>query len=323
MNEIIIPKQQEISQEFDTGILAGTRSAHTISQYKLNFNEYMIFAGSRELAIIPSTLARWRQSLFENGYTHAGKKYKYSVAAINQRLASVRSIMYEAAQQGFIPHETAERFRGVKGLKLVANKDRQKIGARTLLSREDVINLINSPDTTTAVGKMHRALITTLATVGMRVSEALDLKYADIRFETTPSGEGWVCYVLGKNMETPEARPMSRQAKQAIDEWLKARSFLGVDSEFIFTSFGGRGGRDPSSQPMARESAYSMVDRYATGLGLENVKPHDLRRYVGTQLAKKDIRLAQKQLGHQSIETTARHYVLDAVAVGSTDNLID
>jgi len=51
------------------------------------------------------------------------------------------------------------------------------------------------------------------------------------------------------------------------------------------------------------------------------VKPHDFRRFVGTQLATRNIRLAQKALGHKSIETTARHYVLDELEVGLTDGL--
>lgn len=43
---------------------------------------------------------------------------------------------------------------------------------------------------------------------------------------------------------------------------------------------------------------------------------------MGTQLAKKDIRLAQNQLGHKRIETTAQNYVLDSVRLGVTDDLV-
>jgi hypothetical protein len=42
---------------------------------------------------------------------------------------------------------------------------------------------------------------------------------------------------------------------------------------------------------------------------------------VGTELAKRDIRQAQKALGHIRIETTAKHYVLDELEVGLTDGL--
>jgi integrase len=63
------------------------------------------------------------------------------------------------------------------------------------------------------------------------------------------------------------------------------------------------------------------VRKYARQCGLPAVKPHDFRRFVGTQLAKRDIRQAQKALGHKRLETTAQHYVLDELQVGLTDGL--
>lgn len=62
---------------------------------------------------------------------------------------------------------------------------------------------------------MHRALLLTLATCGMRASEAVRLKIADIQWGSSDTGAGWAAYVLEKNMELPQARPIS---KQAIDE---------------------------------------------------------------------------------------------------------
>ena len=53
------------------------------------------------------------------------------------------------------------------------------------------------------------------------------------------------------------------------------------------------------------------MKHHAEEAGLDHVKTHDLRRFVGTQFARVDIRKAQKTLRHKRIETTARHYVLD------------
>ncbi len=318
------PKALEIAAaSFDTSILAGTKSPNTIEQYRMHFAAYCTFAGSFAQATQPTTLARWRQALYEDGYTLKGGTVKpYSVNAINQRLAAVRGVMTEAAQQGFITHEVAEGFKHVKGLKQVANKDRRKANSRTAISKVDMQRMVDAPDTSTPAGSMHRALLLTLATCGMRISEAVSLRVSDIQFESNDSGAGWVAYVLGKNMVDPEARPLGKQAKQAIDSWLAVRAGLGVQSDYIFTGFGGRGSRQPSAQAINRVSAWEIVQRYAKALELAHIKPHDFRRYVGTQLAKKDIRLAQKQLGHKRIETTASHYVLDDVALGVTDSLL-
>jgi integrase len=48
------------------------------------------------------------------------------------------------------------------------------------------------------------------------------------------------------------------------------------------------------------------VHGYADQVGLSHIKPHDFRRFVGTPRAKRDIRRAQKALGHTRIDTTAR-----------------
>ena len=325
MNAITIstPSALSAGTSFDTTILAGTKSVNTIDQYRMHFAAYCAFAGDFATATQAPTLARWRQSLYEGGYSqNDGTAKPYSVAAINQRLAAIRGVMSEAAQQGYISRETAEQFKAVKGLKVSANRGRKNSHSRTAISKADMNRLIDAPDQTTPAGTMHRALLLTLATCGMRASEAVSLKISDIQWETNDSGAGWVAYVLGKNMDKPEARPLAKQAKAAVDQWLAIRAGLGVVSEYVFTGFGGRGSRQPSAQPINRVSAWEIVQRYAKAVDLAHVKPHDFRRYVGTQLAKKDIRLAQKQLGHKRIETTAQHYVLDAVAVGTTDDLV-
>lgn len=314
MNELVTTSTTAITiaATFDTSILAGTKSPNTIEQYRLHFGAYCQFAGSWVNAMQPATLARWRQSLFESDKG-------YAVASINQRLASVRGVVAEAAQQGYVAYDTAQQFRAVRGLTVKANKGRVKQHARTAISKQDMQRLIDAPNGATLAGQMHRALLLTLATCGMRISEAVALRVSDITFGTDDDGNsGWSVMVLGKNMDKPEPRALGKAAKLAIDAWLAVRP---VQSEYIFTGFAGRGDR-ATDQPITRQAAWQMVTRYAAQVGLEHVKPHDLRRFVGTSLAKRDIRLAQKQLGHKRLETTAQHYVLDSVRLGVTDDLL-
>jgi len=72
---------------------------------------------------------------------------------------------------------------------------------------------------------------------------------------------------------------------------------------------------------MSSAAIWQLVRQYATAVGAVQIKPHDFRRFVGTQLARRDIRLAQKALGHKRIDTTATHYVLDELEPGLTDGL--
>lgn len=317
-----------VIDSFDTNILAGTKSANTIEQYRMHFAAYLAFAESFAMATHPATLARWRKHLFETGYTDkAGAVKPYSINAINQRLAAIRGVMVAAAEQDLISRSAADDFKAVRGLTVKANKDRRNQHARTRITKQDMLRIVDAPDTTGAAGLMHRALLITLATGGMRISEAVTLKQSQIEWMESIDDNGnpsfgWAVNIAGKNQVDEKPRALSHKAKTAIDQWLKARKALGVESEYIFTGFGGRGSRNPSSTPISRMSAWDMVTRYAAKLGLEHIKPHDFRRYVGTQLAKKDIRLAQNQLGHKRIETTVQNYVMDMVNLGATDDLV-
>lgn len=312
---------------FDPSILAGQVSPNTLSQYAADFRLYLAYAGSPQAALQPSTLARWRQSMLETGYTtRSGKEGRYSVAAINRRLSSVRKVLAEAAQQGYVSHETAEGFKRVKGLTLKANKDRRNEHARTRITPEDMDLICAAPDLYAngeGAKRMHRAFLLTLRYSGARITDVVTLCAGQIEWYTNDEGRsGWVAMFQGKNETEPVAVELGGKAKAAIDEWLTyRRDVLSVDVDSIFTGFTGRGDRNPSATPIHRVSAWGLVQHYARLVGLEHIKPHDFRRYVGTQLARKDIRLAQKQLRHKRIETTAAHYVLDDVQLGHMDSL--
>ncbi len=73
--------------------------------------------------------------------------------------------------------------------------------------------------------------------------------------------------------------------------------------------------------PLSTVNVWCTVQGYADQVGLSHIKPHDFRRFVGTQLAKRDSRAAQKALGHTRIDTTAQHYVLDELEEGLTDDV--
>src|SRR5207249_7392699 len=112
-----------------------------------------------------------------------------------------------------------------------------------------------------------------------------------------------------------------REAYTAIGGWLAARP---VDSPYVFTSFEGRGEgahHRLTGAPITRQGAWQVIKHYAAEIGLVGVKPHDLRRLVGTELAKKDARLGQLVLGHASIETFYKHYVLDDLPEDATEGL--
>lgn len=171
-----------------------------------------------------------------------------------------------------------------------------------------------APGTDTLVGLRDTALFHTSASSGLRVSELASLTTS----QTTKQGKGYLLSVRGKNDTEYRDAHLFPTAYNSIHAWLEARP---VQSEFIFTSFDGRGDTRLNDKPMSEVGVWQTIVKNAERVGLENVKPHDIRRFVGTQLARMDIRKAQKALRHKRIDTTARHYILDELEVGLTDNL--
>lgn len=173
-----------------------------------------------------------------------------------------------------------------------ALKSRLKQHGRTRISPEDMRTLCQVSDANTLAGKRDQALLATLVTSGPRASALV-------------------------NLTSEQIQRRSLEAYHLIQVWLEARP---VPSPYIFTSFSTRAAI-PSTNPISEVTVWNIVRKYAAQCGLEHIKPHDFRRFVGTQLASKDIRKAQLALGHKSIEVTARHYVLDELEIGLTDNL--
>jgi integrase/recombinase XerD len=296
-------------RHFDVSILAGQVRLSTIAMYRRDFMEYLDFAGDFDQALNPATLARWRTELADS---------TKSPNTINRMLSAVRALMKSAAEQGYISNQVAQSFEGVRGVKVAALRDRLKRNARTRISAADMRRLCEAPDTTTLAGKMHRALLLTLATSGLRISELVTLTLGQIEERNHGKTKGFIVKVLGKTDTEAREAPLAVEAYVAIHEWLAVRP---VASEWIFTGFGGRGSRDPKVTHIHQVSAWELVKRYADAVELEGIKPHDFRRFVGTQLARDNPRQAQKALGHKSIDTTYKHYVLDELEIGLTDSL--
>jgi len=288
---------------FDTSILTGQLAPQSLAGYQQDLTAYLRFCGDPDAALEASTLARWG--------VHLAQTTPLSPHSINRKLSAIRRVVREAALQGYCDLATAEAFRRVPGVPLKALKERLKVPTR--LPPAQIRLLCDRPELSTLKGWRDRALLHTLASSGCRVSEVVTLTTGQIRSEAG----SFFLEVLGKNQTLPELAPLSQEAYRLIEVWLARRP---VASSSVFTSFGGRG-RPPTPRPLDRSAALRLVQHYAPLVGLGPLSPHDLRRFVGTQLAKRDIRQAQKVLRHKDISTTARHYVLDELTGGLTDGL--
>jgi integrase len=296
---------------FTVHILAGNIAASSLAMYERDFKAYLDYAQTAELARRASTLARWRTELVNTT--------TMSPNTINRMLSAVKRLMSEAAQQDYITHEEAEAFQRVRGVKVDAMKPRMRISNRVRITPEDMRQLIDSIDTSTLVGLRNKALFLTLASSGLRVKELSRLTQAQI----IEKEKKYLLHMYaeeGKNQKEDREAHISPEAVEAIRAWLDARP---VQSPYIFTSFQGRSKNEAKriiAKPISPQGAWLVVKNIAAPL-IPDVKPHDFRRFVGTQVIKqKGITYAQKALGHKSIATTTK-YDLSEIEPGVTDNL--
>ncbi len=304
------PARQEVTVSPDRPdidhMLAGRLTASSIAMYKRDVQAYLdyateVYADWRS----PQTLMDWRDFL--------AVETTKSPHTINRMLSAVKRIISEMNTRHLIEETVALQFERIPGVKEKSLKHRLKPHVRTRIEPEDMRRLCEAPPTNTPLGLRDRALLATLASSGIRASEAATLKLDQVHKQ----GRGYYLEVVGKTDTEPRKAHLSVEAYNAMQAWLQART---LPSEYLFTSFSTRGMK-LSSSPISETAVWLIVRKYARACGLEHVKPHDLRRFLGTQLAAKDIHKAQKALGHVSIDTTASHDVLEDLEIGLTDNL--
>lgn len=286
--------------------LAGQLGESTIAMYRRDVNAYQRYAEETgQNALEPFTLMNWRDNLVLTT--------SMSPNTINRMLAAVKRTIKQAAKRNVVSAATALAFKEIDGVQVKALKSRLKRNGRTRIEPEDMRELCETPDSDSLIDRRNRALLATMASSGLRASEVASLTQEQIR----KTGDGYILQIIGKTDIEPRDAHLSTEAYIKIMEWLQARP---IASPYVFTAFDGRGKR-LTNRAISETAIWQIVKKYARENELKNVKPHDFRRFVGTQLAARDIRKAQLALGHKNIETTARHYVLDKIKPGETDNL--
>lgn len=138
----------------------------------------------------------------------------------------------------------------------------------------------------------ERCLVEVLYSTGCRISEALSIKHAEIRFDL-PHPE---CSVIGKGKKERTVY-FSPRAISAIKKYLATRSH---ESEWLFINERGGGQMDRSNV----NKIFRQL-RELAGLEDKRLTPHTMRHTVATQVIKiAPPQVVQQMLGHSKIDTT-------------------
>ena len=171
------------------------------------------------------------------------------------------------------------------------------------LSVQDIDNLIAAINLSTLEGERNRAIIETLYSCGLRVSELITLKISDLFFE-----EGFI-KITGKGNKQRFV-PIAKSTKNYITIYRKnSRNILKIQKGFEDTLFLNRRGKQ-----LTRAMIFTIIRTLATKINLiKTISPHTLRHSFATHLLENgaDLRSIQMMLGHESITTTEIYVHLD------------
>ncbi len=164
-----------------------------------------------------------------------------------------------------------------------------------VLTPEEVDRLLQAPDVKTARGLRDAAMLETLYATGLRVSELVALKVADVNLS-----ESYLSTV-GKGRKQ-RLVPIGDQACARVREYqASARPTFdrGRDAPALFLTHHGRA--------MTRQGFWKLLGGYARAAGIrKKISPHKLRHSFATHLLERgaDLRAVQVMLGHADIGTT-------------------
>ncbi len=166
-----------------------------------------------------------------------------------------------------------------------------------VLSRDELQRIFEAIDTKSKAGRRDMAIMETLYSTGLRVSEltALNRKQVDLK-----RGE---FMVRGKG-DKPRIVFLSEPAKEAIQNYLALRD---DNHEPLFINNLKTDILDSEKRRLSTVSIQKIVRKYALKAGIiKKVTPHTLRHTYATELLSNgaDMRSVQEMLGHSSITTT-------------------
>jgi len=263
-------------------------SQHSKTAYRRALNDFWDwYRANGRPAIRKATLQRYRDDM-----KAAGMK----AGNINLRLAAIRAMLREGAENRILDEEDARSGQAVKGVSAPGSS------TGVWLTPNQAESFINNIPRATLAGKRDYALVCMFLSSGLRRSEMAGLTVEHIK---QIEGRWAILGITGKRNKIRDV-PITGWAKHAIDIWMDA---AGIQSGIIFRPVN-KGDR-LAGESMTPEAIRHTIDRAIkqanqNGAGLPAIAAHDLRRTFA-QLARKGkapIEEISASLGHESIKTT-------------------
>jgi integrase/recombinase XerC len=256
----------------------------TIKAYREDLFAFAEWIGQAEAgriqldSLTPQQLRQFQAALQQAGYART---------TIARKLASLRSFFKFAMREGMASSNPAKPLRNPRSSRKLPH----------VLTSEEVGRLLVAPPAISEAGLRDRAILETMYSSGLRVSELVGLRDGDLDFS-----QG-ITRVRGKGRKE-RISPLGSFAIKAIQAYAGRRS-RSPESEKLGRSapvFVNRFGNILTTRSVGR-----MLEKYIAKAELDSrTSPHTLRHSFATHLLDRgaDIRSVQELLGHKSLTTT-------------------
>jgi integrase/recombinase XerD len=239
------------------------------------------------------------------------------VAPEKVKLQHLKSFVEWLNERGVSPRTQARTISGIKSFYkylLIEGKissdptallESPKIGRKLpdILSMEEIDTLIDAVDLEKPEGQRNKAMLETLYSCGLRVSELVNLKITNLFFD-----QGFI-KIEGK-ADKERLVPVSNRAIEEINKYMTGyRKNLKIDKESENILFLNRRGKK-----LSRVMVFTIIKNLAEKIDLDKkISPHTFRHSFATHLINggADLRAVQEMLGHESILTTEIYTHLD------------
>jgi site-specific recombinase XerD len=284
-------------------------SENTCDSYAYSFQLLFLYAAQRS-KIEPSALLfeQLDAPLVVDFLNHLETDRGNSPVSRNARLAAIKSFMR------YMQYRLPSALEQIQRVLAIPAK---KTDTRLIhhLNLEEMQAILDAPDPTTRSGIRDRAMLQLCFSAGLRVSELVTLRLADLNLQPKPT-----ILIHGKGRKE-RALPLWQQTTRAIRAWLALRGETSIPELFL----------NAQGEPMTRAGfEYILQKHVATAskrcslLLQKRVSPHVLRHTCAMTVltATKDIRKVSLWLGHSTMQTTEIYLRADATDKSETVELI-
>ena len=244
-------------------------------------------------------IVKYRNFLSETGGRNGNASAPKTVARHLASLSSYFDYLVEKGERDFNPVKSVKRPR----LEVLAPT--QALTKEQVRAIFDLLDLDNDKHPSRI---MHKALLVTFFTTGMRKNEVLSLRYKDLRM----INEDYVIEFIGKGGKSYQKllHPLAIEAIETYLNWMKSQKREHDPEDWLFQPT--RNPKDPGhlNKPLNPRTINEMLQNYGKKIGLNfNISPHSARAtFIGELLdAGVDIYSVAREVNHSSVKTTQEY----------------